>query len=1108
MANTSIKQAFERLWQHTVAAIASAKTEINNKLDAKASTDHTHDEYATSSHSHNYAGSSSAGGSATSAIKLDSSAGSATQPVYFSGGKPVATTYTLGASVPSGAKFTDTTYSEATTSKSGLMSAADKIKLDGISEGDFGGVTSWNDLEDKPFGDDAEVVILPTREYAMYPATSNSGASVVITMIEIPNGFTLVENEIYKVELDGVIYSSICKKISESSTSEKLGLGNLYKAFPSSGYEQTGEPFLVQYDPGFAIALWVYNETQQTNHTFTIYATNGVKLLDAKYLPETTATKDYVNEQIANMSAAGQSDWEENDETKNAYIKNKPVYDIPSVTLLEYGQRTLNAENEYHGVLLVGEVAVAEGWNLQEDKTYEVTFNGQVYLCPVRTYVDENSTGKAIGRVSVMGETEDGETNEPFVITVGKLDENNQAIMLIGLIDSNLNQGDTYYLGINLARDLKKLDEKYLPDVAATKDYVAEQLAGLDVGSNCVQADWNETDTTSLAYIKNKPTISADGAVAVQSDWDVVDEASAAYIKNKPFGQVNEKDDVVATLEASFTYQSDANFWGNYITQTYGVPVPLKSGETYQVDWDGVIYTCVAEDIMLNALPAVAIGYTSLLNGVNSIDAPFMIFGLPQNLNYGGIYTFDTQDATHTVRVYQNKITTHMIPTEYIQDMYYMEHGKTIDLLPLQELSFSPLTNMGSTLSLWNTASRPFMLEEGKTYFVEWDNSTFECVAFKGELGGDQGIGIGNLAIVGGENTGEPFLLGCFLDFAATACYAFGQSSSHNVRIYEKGEEIIHHIDPKYIKDMYYTEEGAVVDVVKEKTFTFSLDAQYGAIGIYSCNPVFVGELSTPFVLVENETYKVNWDNTIYECKGLAFDVGGVAGVGIGNASLLYAGDDTGEPFVVLYMPVYGSYANHVTFMTNNTSSSHAIRIYQEIDVVHTLDAKYIEGMYRTEVIEAEEILSSQEFSFEAHPDSKYVYVASTNKNFTLVEGEIYRVLLDCVSYDCVCGSIGDTMYLGNAGLGASGQFDATNPFLIHIQNTSTSTAGIVTNLQGTTHTVGITRLTETVHQIPSKYIDAYTKAEIDAMFASYRADAEITLATYVDEVDALLGGK
>ena len=63
---------------------------------------------ASSSHTHNYAGSGSAGGSANSAVKLDSSAGSATQPVYFSGGKPVACTYTLGKSVPSNAVFTDT----------------------------------------------------------------------------------------------------------------------------------------------------------------------------------------------------------------------------------------------------------------------------------------------------------------------------------------------------------------------------------------------------------------------------------------------------------------------------------------------------------------------------------------------------------------------------------------------------------------------------------------------------------------------------------------------------------------------------------------------------------------------------------------------------------------------------------------------------------------------------------------------------------------------------------------------------------------------------------------------------------------------------------------
>lgn len=116
------------------------ESEMNSKLDAKSNTNHTHNyvkdagnnssnttfaysktgmnygeyawlagwngyelravnktQFATAGHTHNYAGSSSAGGSANSAVKLDTTtSGSATQPVYFSGGKPVAGTYTLG----------------------------------------------------------------------------------------------------------------------------------------------------------------------------------------------------------------------------------------------------------------------------------------------------------------------------------------------------------------------------------------------------------------------------------------------------------------------------------------------------------------------------------------------------------------------------------------------------------------------------------------------------------------------------------------------------------------------------------------------------------------------------------------------------------------------------------------------------------------------------------------------------------------------------------------------------------------------------------------------------------------------------------------------------
>ena len=45
-----------------------------------------------------------------------------------------------------------------------------------------------------------------------------------------------------------------------------------------------------------------------------------------------------------------------------------------------------------------------------------------------------------------------------------------------------------------------------------------------------VQADWNQTDTTAVDYIKNKPTIET----PVQADWNETTTTELSYIQNKP----------------------------------------------------------------------------------------------------------------------------------------------------------------------------------------------------------------------------------------------------------------------------------------------------------------------------------------------------------------------------------------------------------------------------------------------------------------------------------------------------------------------------------------------------------------------------------------------
>lgn len=69
---------------------------------------------------------------AVAATKLTANAGSATQPVYFANGVPVATAHTVESNVPANAKFTDTTYSKATSTNDGLMSKEDKAFVDGV----------------------------------------------------------------------------------------------------------------------------------------------------------------------------------------------------------------------------------------------------------------------------------------------------------------------------------------------------------------------------------------------------------------------------------------------------------------------------------------------------------------------------------------------------------------------------------------------------------------------------------------------------------------------------------------------------------------------------------------------------------------------------------------------------------------------------------------------------------------------------------------------------------------------------------------------------------------------------------------------------------------
>lgn len=159
---------------YTETEIDTKVSELTEQINEKSDTGHTH----------KYAGSSSEGGSANSAVKLDSSAGSELQPIYFKDGKPVATAYTLNKSVPTDAKFTDTIYTHPTyPAKTGVPTANQNPK-----HGESFTVT-------QPVSDESGHIIAMNSRTITLPSETqlsktNSGNGNAITDIEV-NGHNI-----------------------------------------------------------------------------------------------------------------------------------------------------------------------------------------------------------------------------------------------------------------------------------------------------------------------------------------------------------------------------------------------------------------------------------------------------------------------------------------------------------------------------------------------------------------------------------------------------------------------------------------------------------------------------------------------------------------------------------------------------------------------------------------------------------------------------------------------------------------------------------------------------------------------------------------------------
>ena len=129
---------------------------------------------------------------------------------------------------------------------------------------------------------------------------------------------------------------------------------------------------------------------------------------------------------------------------------------------------------------------------------------------------------------------------------------------------------------------------------------------------------------------------------------------------------------------------------------------------------------------------------------------------------------------------------------------------------------------------------------------------------------------------------------------------------------------------PDYIKNRpFYTGDPVETVFVEESTVPFT-DSNQG---------LYIAEFQSNFAPTVGEVYKVSWDGTVYECTCVDFNGGTV----IGNLSIMGAGSDTGEPFLMNIMNGIG-----ITIGTLDTSASHRFSISGFATEVVKIDEKYL----------------------------------------------------------------------------------------------------------------------------------------------------------------------
>lgn len=353
-------------------------------------------------------------------------------------------------------------------------------------------------------------------------------------------------------------------------------------------------------------------------------------------------------------------------------------------------------------------------------------------------------------------------------------------------------------------------------------------------------------------------------------------------------------------------------------------------------------------------------------------------------------------------------------------------------------------------------------LSVGETYIVNWNGVEYTCIGQDASNFLAGAVLLGDGSPLGLVANGEPFTAVCGTDEEGSVFMIQPMDGSTELTLSIMGMgEVVHHLDPKYIKDMYYTEDGGMVEILPETTLTTTEN---------NLGEFYIEE--NPPVLVAGNTYIVNWNGTEYTCTAQDLSALMAGAVGLGDMYTHTGGAfgtaATGEPYVLIYAPGMGFSAMAIK---PTEELSLTLSIHQSGEIVHKIPNKYLDLDWLPTKTESE-VAFLPETTIEF---SNGQYMATTTNMLTL--GDKYTVLLDGESYSFVAKQMniasGDTtFYLGNRGL--TGGADTGEPLLYATQITGDGelfAIMVVADAFTGSKTVAISHFNQTYNKLPEAYL-------------------------------------